>query len=151
MRRLILMVLVGSLSLFAACSYATDFVIVNESDGPITIRYEVKNYPGPFSPPVAPGVVAASELSEDGQQWSPVQYELDAASRSVTTRLMPGQALRIATMNHYTGHEDPNDAQNFQISRISVSGQRGEVNLTGELARTTFSKVARTLYTLTYK
>lgn len=151
MRRFILMVLVASLALFAACSYATDFVIVNESDGPITIRYEVKNYPGPFSPPETPGVVPASELSEDGQQWNPVQFELDEASRSVTTRLMPGQALRIATMNHYIGHDDPNDAQNFQIRKITVSGTRGELNLTDEQARTTFTKVARTLYTLTYR
>ena len=151
MRRLILIALAGSLFFLAACTYATDFVIVNESDSPITIRYEVKNYPGPFYPPVAPGVIPASELSEDGQQWNPVQFELDEASRSVTTRLMPGQALRIATMNHYTGHDDPNDAQNFQIYRITLSGTRGELNLTGEQARTTFAKVARTLYTLTYR
>lgn len=151
MRRLILMVLVGSLSLLAACSYLTDFVIVNESDGPITIRYEVKDFPGPFSPPVAPGVLPASQLSEDGQQWNPVQYELDEASRSVTTRLMPGQALRITTIHHYSGHDDPSDAENFQIRKITVSGSRGELNLTDELARTAFSKVARTLYTLTYK
>jgi hypothetical protein len=151
MRRFIVTVLVVCLPLFAACSYTTDFVIVNESDGPITVRYEVNDYPGPFSPPVAPGVVPASELSEDGQQWHPVQFEIDEASRSVTTRLMPGQALRIATMNHYTAHDDPNDALDYQIRRIVVSGTRGQMELTGEQARTTFTKVARTLYTLTYR
>lgn len=151
MRRFIIVVLVGSLFLFAACSYATDFIIVNESDAPITIRYEVNDYPGPFDPPVAPGVVPASELSEDGQQWNPVQFELDEASRSITTRLMSGQALRIATMNHYSGHDDPSDAHKYQIRRITVLGTRGELELTGEQARTSFKKVARTLYTLTYK
>lgn len=151
MRRFTVVVLVGCLCLFAACSYLTDFVIVNESDGPITVRYEVKDYPGPFSPPVAPGVVPASELSEDGQQWNPVQFEIDEASRSVTTRLMPGQALRIATLHHYTAHDDPNDAHNYQIRRIIVSGTHGELELTDEQARTTFAKVARTLYTLTYR
>jgi hypothetical protein len=152
MRRIILMVLVASLYLFAACSYMTDFVIVNESDGPITIRYEVKNYPGPFSPPEIPGTMPASELSSKGsQRWTPSQYELDETSRSVTTRLMPGQALRIATLHHYVGHKDPNDAQNYPISRIMVSGARGELSLAGEQARTTFSKVSAALYTLTYK
>lgn len=151
MRRYIAMVLVGSVCLLAACSYATDFVIVNESDGPITIRYEVKNFPGPFYPSTTPGVVAASELSEDGQQWNPVQFAVDEASRSVTTQLMPGQALRIATMNHYTGHDDPNDAEKYQIRRIIVSGTRGELNLSDQQARTAFTKVASTLYTLTYK
>ena len=151
MRRFIVVLLVGSLLLFAACSYATDFVIVNESDGPITIRYQVKDYPGPFYPPVTPGVVPASQLSEDGQQWNSVQFEVDEASRSVITRLSPGQALRIATINHYSGHDDPNDAQKFQIRAIAVSGTHGELNLTDEQARTSFTKVARTLYTLTYK
>ncbi len=151
MRRFIGMVLVGSVLLLAACSYVTDFVIVNESDAPVTIRYEVKDYPGPFSPPVDPGVVAASELSEDGRQWNPVQFEVDEASRSVTTRLMPGQALRIATMNHYSGHDDPTDTYKYQIRKITISGTRGELNLTDEQARTSFTKIARSLYTLTYK
>jgi hypothetical protein len=151
MRRLTGFVLVGSLVLFSACSYVTDFVVVNESDGPITIRYEIKDYPGPFYPPDVPGVVPASQLSEDGQQWNPVQFELDEATRSVTTRLMANQALRIATMNHYSSHDDPNDAQKFQIRRIIVSGPRGELDLTDEQARTSFKKVARTLYTLTYR
>lgn len=151
MRRYIAMVLVGSVCLLAACSYTTDFVIVNESDGPITVRYEVKDFPGPFYLPTAPGVVAASELSEDGQQWNSAQFVVDEANRSVTTQLMPGQALRIATLNHYTGHDDPNDAEKYQVRRIVVSGTRGELNLSDEQARTTFTKVARTLYTLTYK
>ena len=49
MRRVISMALVGSLLLLGACSYATDFVIVNESDAAIMIRYEVKDFPGQFS------------------------------------------------------------------------------------------------------
>lgn len=152
MRRFIAIVLVGSVCLLAAaCSYTTDFVVVNESDGPITVRYEVKDFPGPFYPPTTPGVVAASQLSEDGQQWGPAQFVVDEASRSVTTQLMPGQALRIASMNHYSGHDDPTDDHKYQIRRIVVSGTRGELNLSDEQARTGFTKVARTLYTLTYK
>ena len=150
MRRFIFIVLVGSFLLLAACSYPTDFVIVNESDGPITIRYEVKDSPGRFYPPVDPGVFPASQLSESGKQWSPIEFELDEVSRSVTTRLMPGQALRITTLNHYSGH-DHDDAWKFQIRKILVSGTRGELTLTDEQARTTFTKVSRTLYTLTYQ
>ena len=151
MRRFIVIVLIGFFSLFAACSYLTDFVIVNESDSPVTIRYEMKDYPGRVYPPVAPGVIPVSQLTEGGKQWSPIEFELDEPSRSVTTRLMPGQALRIATLNHYSGHDDPHDAQKFQIRKIMVSGTRGELNLTDEQARTTFTKVSMTLYTLTYR
>lgn len=151
MRRWILTALVGSVALFAACSYLTDFVIVNESDGPIIVRYEVKDYPGAFYPPEVPKVMPASELGERGKQWDAIQYELDEASRSVTTQLMPGQALRLTTIHHYSGHDDPIDAENFQIRRITVSGTRGELDLKGEQARTTFTRVSLTLYKLTYR
>lgn len=151
MRRVILLALVGSLIFLSACSYATDFVIVNESDAAIMIRYEVKDFPGPFYPPTAPAVMAASELSEDGRQWIPTQFQLDDASRSVTTQLMPGQALLVARMSHYSGHDDPTDDHKYQIRRIVVSGARGDLEYTDEQARTAFTRVARTLYTLTYK
>lgn len=145
------MALLGSLLLLGACSYATDFVIVNESDTAIMIRYEVKDFPGPFYPPTTPGVVAASELSEDGQEWTPTQFQLDEASRSVTAQLMPGQAFRVATMNHYSGHDDPTDTYKYQIRRIVLSGAHGELEFTDEQARTAFRRVARSLYILTYK
>jgi hypothetical protein len=151
MRRVILLALVGSLILLGACSYATDFVIVNESDTAIIVRYEVKDFPGPFYAPTTPGVLAASEVSGGGQQWTPTQFQLDEASRSVTTQLMPGQALLVARMNHYSGHDDPTDDYKYQIRRIVVSGTRGEVEFSGDQARTAFTRIARSLYTLTYK
>ena len=152
MRRFVLLIALGaSVISTAACSYVTDFVIVNESDAPVIVRYEANDAPGPFAPSVDPAVVPAADLSEDGQQWAPTEFQVDLASRSVTTRLMPGQALRIATMNHYSGHDYPNDAYKYQIRRITVSGNRGELELSGEQARTGFTKIARTLYTLTYK
>lgn len=151
MRILMAILLVGIVCLLGACSYMTDFVIVNKSDGPITIRYEVKEFPGPFYPPEAPAVVAASELSEDGQQWNLIKFEVDEASRSVTTHLLPGQAFRLATLHKYAGHDDPVDAEKFQIRRIILSGTRGELVLADQQARTAFTKVARTLYTLTYE
>ncbi len=149
MRRVISMALVGSLLLLGACSYATDFVIVNESDTAIMIRYEVKDFPGPFYPPTPPSVVAASKLSEAGKEWTPTQFQLDEASRSVTVQLTPGQAFRVATMNHYSGHDDPTDTHKYQIRRIVVSGAHGDLEFTNEQARRAFTRVARSLYTLT--
>ncbi|HSD48133.1 MAG TPA: hypothetical protein VLB87_16015 [Pyrinomonadaceae bacterium] len=152
MRRFVLLIVLGaSVISTAACSYVTDFVIVNESDAPVIVRYEATDGPGTFVPSVTPAVVPAADLSEDGQQWTPIEFQVDEASRAVITRLNPGQALRIATMNHYSGHNYPNDAYKYQIRRITVSGNRGELDLAGDQARTSFTEVARTLYTLTYK
>lgn len=151
MKRVIAMLLVGSVLLLAGCSYSTDFVIVNESDAVIMIRYEVKDFPGPFYPPTTPAVVAASELRDDRAQWTSTQFQVDEGSRSVTTQLLPGQALLVARMNHYSSHDDPTDEHKFQIRRIVMSGTRGDQEFSNGQARTAFTRITRTLYTLTYK
>ncbi|HEU4507448.1 MAG TPA: hypothetical protein VFR78_04365 [Pyrinomonadaceae bacterium] len=151
MRRFTLVVLVAFLCMFAACSFTTNFVIVNESDSPVIVRYEIKEFHGEFYLPDKPVVVAASELGEDQPEWKPIEFEVDEATRSVTTQLMPGEALRIARLNSYMGHDNPNSAHHFQIRTITISGARGQLNLTDEQARTTFTEVSLSLYTLTYK
>ncbi len=151
MRSVVSIALLGSLLLLGACSYATDFVIVNESDMAIMIRYEVKDFPGPFYPPTTPGVVAASELREHGHEWTPTQFQLDEASRSVATQLMPGQAFRVARLHHYSGHDDATDTDKYPIRGIVVSGAHGNLEFTDEQARRAFTRVTRSLYTLTYK
>ncbi len=154
-RHVILTVLVGSVSLFVACSYITDFAVVNESDQPIEVWYKVKNYPGPFAPPVTPATIAATQLSSKGsQQWTTLtseQYQLHQESRTVQVRVMPHQALLIANMHNYIGHEDAWGANEFPIEEITIRGGQGEIKLADQKARTTFSQVSRALYILTYK
>lgn len=154
-RLFMLMLLIVSASLFAGCSYMTDFAVANDSKEPIEVRYKIKNYPGPFTPPTVPATIATSQLSTKGNQpWSQLsssQYQLDAENRTVIVRVTPGQALRVATMHHYIGHDDPVDAANFPIEEISVTGSSGQVKLLGEQARVAFSEISRVLYKLTYK
>jgi hypothetical protein len=129
--------------------------VINESDHPAEIRYKIKDFPSPFGPPVAPATIAASQLSTHGaQQWKVLtsdQYQLDQGNRTVIVRLDQHEALRIASMHKYGGHQDPRDAKDFPIDEITVTGEVGEISLNGQQARTTFSDVSRALYTLTYK
>lgn len=147
--------MVSSVSLFAGCSYITDFAVVNESDRPIEVRYRVKNYPGPFAAPVAPAVIATSQMSaKGGQQWSTLtadRYQLDQANRTVTVRVMPNEALLVADMHNYNGHGDPWDAKQFPIDEITIQGSGGEVCFRGSQSRTSFSEVSSALYTITYR
>ena len=144
-----------SLLLLTGCSYMTDFAVINESDQPVEVRYKIKNYPGSFSPPVTPATIAASQLSTKGnQQWNNLasdRFQLDQDNQTVVVRVMPHQALLIADMHNYGGHEDAWGAKEFPIEQITLRGARGEINLANERARTTFSEVSRALYTLTYK
>lgn len=139
----------------SGCSYKTEFVVLNQLDSPIEVRYKIKNHPGTFSPPVAPSSIPASDLNPKGnQQWALVpstRIKLDEDNRTVSVRVGPHEALLVTTMHHYVGHDDLGDAQEFPIEEINVSGPRGEINLVGEQARRSFSQVSRALYTLAYE
>ena len=153
MRRILLSLLILCAATHTACSYLTDFVVVNESGQPIEVRYRVKE----SRPPVETGTlakIATSQLDDGNKQWqalTPAQYQLSQESRMVTVRLMPDEALRVAIMHHFTGVEDRSDVENFPIEEISVTGSSGELKFTGEQALKIYSKVSRVLYTLTYK
>jgi hypothetical protein len=155
MRRTSLILLLAAVSMFSGCSYITDFVVINETSQPVEVRYKVKNFPGPFAAPVPPAIVPTSQLSaKGGQQWNELtsaQFQLDRDSRTVTTRVLAHQALRVVTMQHYSGHEDSADAQDFPLEEITIVGANGELKFVGQQARTIFSEVSRALYTLTYK
>ncbi|HEX8173494.1 MAG TPA: hypothetical protein VF543_00075 [Pyrinomonadaceae bacterium] len=154
-RLLVIVLLITSVLCLTACSYMTDFVVVNESDEPIVVRYKVKNYPYTFAPPTTPATVAVSELStRGGQKWqelNPTQYQLDPANRTITIRVMPHNALRVARARDDGWHQDPSASESFPIEEINVNGANGELNLKGQQAFTSFSKVSQALYTLIYK
>jgi hypothetical protein len=155
MRVLFLLLLAAVCLLSAACSYTTDFVVINNSAQPIDVLYRIKQFPGEFGLPDKPATIAASQLdSHGGQQWKPLAsdtYHVDQSTRTATVRVMPGDALRVTATSSYGGHEDAWDANEFPIDEIIVSGGNGELRLTGPQARTTFTKVSLALYTLTYK
>jgi len=155
LRRLMLIALLGIVTVFSSCSYLTDFIVVNQTENPIVVLYKVKDYPGPFSPPVAPSTIPVSQLNtKGGQSWNRISADhfiVDEANRTVTVRVNSYEALLVTTMHHYVGHEDKGDAEEFPITEISISGVHGNMDLLGEQARTSFSKASRALYTLTYK
>ncbi|MDQ3820479.1 MAG: hypothetical protein M3362_22745 [Acidobacteriota bacterium] len=156
-RHLVLVFLIISVLQLTACSYMTDFVVVNESDYSIEVRYKVKNYPYsyPFTPPTTPATIAASQLDTNGgQKWKELtsaQYRLDQVNRTVTIRLMPHEALRIVRTHDDSWHQDSSASELFPLEEINVVGTDGELSLKGRQAFTSFSKVSSSLYTFTYK
>jgi hypothetical protein len=150
-----LLLLVALSLVCSACSYGTDFVIVNRSVQPIVVRYRIRQFPGDFSPRDKPATIAASNLdSHGGQEWKLLnsdQFQVDPELRTVTVRVSAGEALRITTLHNYRGHDKTWAAGEFPVDEILISGANGELKLTGQQARITFAEVSRALYTLTYK
>jgi hypothetical protein len=156
-RGLILGLSLASISLLTACSYFADFVVVNDSDHPIEVRYKVTKSPaGPLAISGIPAIIKASQLdTHGGQQWkelTPAQYHLiqDSSTETVIVGLMPNEALRVTKLHDYGGHEDPRP-NIFAIEEIGITGASGEMKLVGEKARTSFDEVSSALYILTYK
>lgn len=156
MRSILFVSLVLLALTFAACSYVTEFVVVNESERPIEVRYKVKGTPSGF-PPLneIPVKMDASQLgSHKRDMWkelSPDQYRLNQEQRTVTAVLQPHEALLVTSMHHYIGDEDPIDVANWPIDEVGVTGADGGITFTGQKARKSFCYVSRVLYTLTYK
>lgn len=134
-------------------------MIVNGSTDNITVRYKIKkheidNLSGNVTLPIRPAVKKTTELGKQ-TAWNdlnPSQYALDPAARTVTVSVAPGDALRIEHRNLVDGpQDDAHQAADFDIEEIRITGNRGEVNLTGEQARVSFIPESKSLYTITYR
>ena len=148
------LVLLASVVSLTACSYATDFVIVNDSTEVLKVEYRFKDFPGDFAP-AAPSIVPGSQLSSHGnQKWTRLesgQYQIEPNQRAVSVSIMPGQALLVCRMPGYGGHSEAWNAKEFPVDQITLNGTSGVLLLKGEVARTTFSEISRALYVLEYK
>ena len=157
MRRSILLFIVFFALTFAACSYSTAFVIVNDSDQPIEVRYKVNRGAGVLSSGEAPAKIAASQVANRYRtQWrslSPAEYQANQTDHAITltVKVMPHEALWVTSMFHDIGDDDPNDVASWPIDEISIAGADGGMTFTGQKARKSFVYVSRVLYTLTYK
>lgn len=139
---------------FTACSYGYDFVVVNASHKSIEVRYLVK----PSGRPPArgthtPAILDAGELQKSRRFWKELssgEYNVDQNSGEIVVGLAPNQALRVADITNYPGHDSENTDLYFHISSLSLAGARGSVKYEGRQALTQF-KGSETLYTITYK
>jgi hypothetical protein len=154
MRQLTLFALLAYACLLTGCSYLTDFVVVNESDQSVQVHFRIKDYPGPFAPPIAPATIAISGLSTKGNDvWDELPGgadRVDQENRTITVELISQNALRIARLHNYA-REDSSDAARFPVEEILVTGQSGDMKLTGEQLRLACVEKSKALYSLTCK
>lgn len=159
MRYVVTVLLLLSVLALVACSFSTDFVVINASGHPIEIIYKIGDTGiDPLAAVSPPAILPASELGpREWQDLSPEQYVVDREQRTVTFSLSPGVALRIDQgaewRESYTG-------ENFIIKEVTIRGVNGEVFLKGDQVYKSFVPVPKafyaygpptTLLTLTYK
>jgi hypothetical protein len=134
-----------------ACSFSHEFVVVNESSQPVDVQYRVKESEWRFSPPEVPATLPSSELKpREHHQWIRLaenRYRIDPEYRTVSVRLLPGEALLIATLHNNGGL----DGKGFPLDRIEVRGINGVQNFTDSQVVGAFSDVSMSLHTLNYR
>ncbi|MCA1621929.1 MAG: hypothetical protein LC795_22170 [Acidobacteria bacterium] len=145
-----------ALSLLAlpACSYSTDFVVVNDSGSPVEVRYTLKSrYRRDECCTVRPAKKAFDKLDDGDTPWRDVpagEFSHDRAAGAVTLTLYPGEALRVAKGSNWRGHGDSSGDEFFEIESISIAGAGGGVHYEGRQAQYQFQQQDSQLYKLTY-
>ena len=143
-----------SLLALTACSYGTDFVVVNDSGSPVEVRYTLKSrYRRDECCSVRPMKKAFDKLGDDDTPWRDVpagELSYDRAAGAVTLMLQPGEALLVAQGINFRGHGDRSDDEFFQLESIHIAGAGGVVRYEGRQAQYQFQQQDRQLYKLTY-
>src|SRR5688572_1781307 len=150
-----ILIMISSLAC-SACSYNTDFVVINGAESPIEVSYKVKGPPnGRPEIGVTPAVKSASQLkSSEKNEWRDLaadRYKIDQANRTVIVELQPQEALFLTRMHSYTGPDDPHDVTWFPIEELNIAGSNGSLKASGKQMLRAFSKQSIALYTLTYQ
>ena len=78
------------------------------------------------------------------------RYSIDHRSGSVLVRLGPGEALRVAYIMNYSGHESEHSDSRFHIASLSLDGAKGSVRYEGRQALTQFIE-SDAMYIIRYK
>ncbi len=152
MRHIFLTLLILCALLSSACSFATDFAVVNGSDQPIEVRYQVDKQPAdPVSRLGQPFLIKASPFRPgiSDEDWLPEgQYQVDRQTGTIIVRLLPGEVLRLTWVKDYIASNGP---PALSIEEINITGAYGEIRLRGKQASRAFEFKTDSLFTLTYK
>jgi hypothetical protein len=152
MHRLHLLLLILFALTFTGCSYAVEFVVVNESNQPIEVQCKIDG-PGDPAGVVGPlSVVNTSQLRAGDRAWrklSDGEYKVESDGRTVAARVMPGEALLVKRL-HDTSIKNGEPAY-FPIEEIVIAGAKGEIKLHGKQVPKAFIAETDRLFILAYK
>jgi hypothetical protein len=109
-----------------ACSWTTDFVVVNASAGTVEVQYRAKPHDqGVYGEVVLPPRVArATELGSGS--WTTAATEANGEEGITRVRLAPGQALLIARARGY-GSPTLEHWRRFPLQHLQIGSALGMV------------------------
>ena len=155
------------LNLLSACSWFTTFVVVNETDAPILITFKLpepttgkatscsdgKSFPILRMLPKE----AMEKLSRLNGEGEPItDLKCNATDGSLSFQLPAGYAASVFEISNHTGHMSEREFQKYKwlelpLISLSIRGQMGAVQYTGQQLTRDFMKTNNGLYVLSYQ
>ena len=148
MRFILLILLLLCASVLTACSFSTEFVVVNDSGRPILLRYKFGGA-GDDAPAGSeiPATLAAPQIrSGEWRRLSAEQYAFDAGSGVVTVSLKQDEALRISVGSN--GERGECVGIGESINEVNIQGAAGEIMLKGDQVHKGFGAEPKPFYSL---
>ena len=131
--------------LLCGCSTLTEFVIVNSTDKPVTVRLVFTgNNHDTFK------TSTTAQLEESDKKWNDLSAEevqFDEENRAYTLSLPADHALLVTTEINYSGHEH----ELFPISEIILSQDEDVKEFKGKSAQLAFQTKKNGSYRLVYR
>ena len=150
MNKKLLWIILIAICFTSSCSWMTNFVIVNKSDGVLEIEYKYRESSREIKPPQKK---SAQDLKKYDARWESFpsdRLKINQVSKTVQVRLEPNETLLVESETNYTGH-DSNSGGLFPIESLSLSGKRGSAKYEGRQVLTQFREESETLYTIIYE
>lgn len=152
----VLSAVIASLVTLTACSFSTNFVVVNASNDRIQVRYVIKErtHALPAELFETPSIKKVSELDDHDVLWRPLpdsQWTFNAETRTAVVTLLPQEVLRVETENGFCGEDTAERREYFYIEEINITGANGAIRLTGEQVRRSFVRGTKQRCELTYR
>lgn len=157
MRLLLLVCMLAAVVVLSACSFSRFFVVVNETNERIQLRYVFKKPNHPEYPSELiekPAVKLVSEMNDRNIDWRllpETRFTFAPETRTVVLTLMPKEAVRIEQVHNADCVEEDDGTGGFFIEEINITGPSGAIRVTGAQARSSFVSDKSGKCVLTYR
>jgi len=147
MRKAALIILLAFVSLFTACSFRVQFIVVNDSDQPIEVRYQVDEYPD--HPIQQVGYPAIRSPDYEWRRLDDGEFKVDFETGTITVCVRPKEALLVRSKD--ASWVEDGVPPDLSIKEIDITGAYGEITLRGRQVSSAFVREGKYSYALTYK
>jgi hypothetical protein len=148
--RILSLVVLCLVLMMSGCSYRYEFVVINKSDRPIEVQYQLKRHAsGQYADINTPAKVTLSEFEKAEYQWRNLakeQYQFDNLTATFKVSVAPDEVLLVDFALNYSG-----DESEFDLASIKIDGARGSIDLEGRQAQTQFRFDEDRKYILRYR